>query len=175
MSNINVMVDIETLGTAPNAVIASIGACKFDLDDDANQKITDTFYCTISAQDCVDNYGLIVEDETLRWWSKQNKEAFKALRKDNLLLKPALESFGTWFGPKTLPIWSNGANFDQILLEWSFRAALVKVPWLPWSSRCFRTIKNLIGIKPPSREGTYHNALDDSVFQARHLLLMLKS
>jgi hypothetical protein len=36
-------------------------------------------------------------------------------------------------------------------------------------------MKNIIAVAPPAREGDLHNALDDAIFQAEHLRLILGS
>jgi DNA polymerase III epsilon subunit-like protein len=166
---INVMIDLETYSTRPNAAIASIGAVKFEDDH-----IIDTFYCTIAPASCKEA-GLHFEKSTLEWWSKQSKEARDALLKDNLLLEEALTNFEAWYGSKSLPTWGNGAAFDNVIMESAYRALDRKRPWLPWEDRCYRTMKNLVNIPIDKREGTYHNALDDALTQTKHLQKILGS
>jgi hypothetical protein len=174
MGKINCMVDTETLGTYFDSVICSIGAVKFDVEGNVDQNFIDEFYVTIDAKDSVD-HGLRIEQSTLDWWALQDQEAFKALRKNNIPLKDALVKFTEWFGSKSMPTWSCGSDFDNVLLESAYRAVNLKRPFTPWDSRCYRTMKNIFPIKPPKREGTHHNSLDDAKFQARHLLTIFKS
>jgi exodeoxyribonuclease VIII len=166
---INVMLDLETYSTRPNAAIASIGAVKWQGDE-----IVDTFYCTIDAATCKEA-GLHFEKSTLEWWSKQSKEARSALLKDNLPLADALTKFEVWFGPKSLPTWGNGAGFDNVIMDCAYKALDRKRPWLPWEDRCYRTMKNMINVPIDKREGTYHNALDDALTQTKHLIKILGS
>ena len=166
---INVMIDLETYSTRPNAAIASIGAVKFE-----DEKIVDTFYCTIDPASCR-AAGLHFEKSTLEWWSKQSKEARAALLKDNIDLEEALTNFEAWYGGKSLPTWGNGAAFDNVIMDSAYRALDRKRPWLPWEDRCYRTMKNMVNIPIDKREGTYHNALDDALTQTKHLQKILGS
>jgi exodeoxyribonuclease VIII len=166
---INVMIDLETYSTRPNAAIASIGAVKFEDD-----RIVDTFYCTIDPASCR-AAGLHFEKSTLEWWSKQSKEARAALLKDNVELEEALTNFEAWYGAKSLPTWGNGAAFDNVIIESAYRALDRKRPWLPWEDRCYRTMKSMVNIPIDKREGTYHNALDDAMTQTKHLQKILGS
>lgn len=163
------MIDLETYSTRSNAAIASIGAVKFEDD-----QILDTFYCTIDPTTCK-AAGLHFDKETLEWWSKQSKEAQRALRTDNISLEDALNKFASWYGNKSLPTWGNGAAFDNVLMENAYRAMGKKRPWLPWEDRCYRTMKNIINVPIDKREGTYHNALDDALTQTKHLIKILGS
>lgn len=170
MSQVNVMVDLETMARATNSVICSIGAVKFTLDG----TIIDTFYCTVDAEDCK-KYGLVIEKSVVDWWRKQPKETLEALRKDTLPLKDALTKFSIWYGTQSLPTWGNSVAFDNVILQSAYEAVGMQRPWKHWEDRCYRTLKNLIVVEPDVREGTYHNALDDAMFQTKHLLKILGS
>lgn len=167
---LHVMQDLETMSALPDALICSIGAVKFDPEGPFDQPLTDTFYCTIDSKDAMEYGGFSIQDETVAWWKKQNPEAFKALRKNTIPLKEALEKYVAWFGKKSMPTWGNGSDFDNVILDTACRVVGIKTPYTPWDRRCFRTIKNVFPIKPPSREGTYHNALDDAIYQAKYYL-----
>lgn len=170
MSTMNVMIDLETMGRRCNAVICSIGAVKFTLEDG----VLDKFYCTVDAKDCK-SYGLTTDKSTLAWWKNQPKSTLEALLKDNIPLKEALTKFSLWYGPKSLPTWGNGVAFDNVIMENAYEAVSMQRPWKHWEDRCYRTMKNIIVVDPPEREGTYHNALDDAIFQTRHLIKIFKS
>ncbi len=170
MSEIHVMLDLETMSTESNAAICSIGAVKFSLD----QGIIDEFYCTVDAADCK-QHGLHISADTVKWWSRQPKEVLEQLRKDNLPLIEALTKFSKWYGIKSLPTWGCGAGFDNVIMENAYKAVMMKRPWTPWLDRCYRTMKEVIVIPQEDRLGTYHNALDDAKHQARHLIKILGS
>lgn len=168
--NIQVMLDLETMSTESNAAICSIGAVKFSIDEG----IIDTFYCTVDASDCKKN-GLDISASTVQWWSRQPREVLEMLRKDNLPLVEALTKFSRWYGTSPLPTWGCGAGFDNVIMENAYKAVNMKRPWTPWLDRCYRTMKEVIVVPFDEREGSYHNALDDALYQTKHLLKIFRS
>lgn len=166
---IQVMVDLETMSQKSNAAIASIGAVKIQ-----DGLIIDKFYCTVDIKSCKE-IGLNIQKETVEWWSKQNPEALAELRKNNISIQDALSDFREWYGKKSLWTWSNGAGFDNVILENAYRAIGEDTPWKFYDSRCYRTVKAIINLPEDERQGTHHNALDDAVHQARHLIRILES
>lgn len=169
-NDLQVMVDLETLAVTPNAVICSIGATKFSFKDGIIEK----FYCTVDAKDCK-KYGLVVSQETLNWWKSQPKEVFASLMQDNLPLREALQRFSVWYGSKSLPTWGCGSSFDNVILQWAYDAVEMRRPWKHWHDRCYRTMREVVVVEPNPRTGTYHNALDDAVYQTNHLIKIMGS
>jgi exodeoxyribonuclease VIII len=167
---IQIMNDLETMSVRSNAAICSIGAVKFTLQDG----IVDTFYKTIDARTCKE-VGLHFDKNTIKWWSEQNTEALKELTRNCSPLQDVLESYTEWYGNKSLPTWGNGAAFDNVVIENAYFAIDRVRPWKYWHDRCYRTVKELIVVEPDPRDGIYHNALDDAVFQTKHLLKILRS
>ena len=165
-----VMIDLETMSTRPNGAICSIGAVKFTVE----QGIIDEFYCTVDLRSCKE-VGLHISKDTITWWSQQNKKALTELTKDNIMLSDALNRFADWYGPKSLLTWGNGAGFDNVLMDNAYYAIGMVRPWKYWDDRCYRTVNKLIPIEESTREGTYHNALDDARHQTNHLLKILRS
>lgn len=158
----NVMLDLETWSTQPNAAIRSIGACVFDADG-----VGDRFYRNI-----FNSCGLHVDENTVAWWHAQSQEAKDALMIDQRDLLETLIEF-TAFLPEPhnqVLIWGNGSDFDNVILANAFNHLGLKLPWKYYNNRCYRTVKNLFPIVSTERKGTKHNALDDAVFQAEHLI-----
>jgi exodeoxyribonuclease VIII len=115
-----------------------------------------------------------ISKETIKWWSEQNKEALRELTRNNVPLKQALDDFEEWFGPKSLPVWGNGAVFDNTILANAYFNTDREPPWKCWDDRCYRTVKALFHWVPAdAREGVYHNALDDAMHQTKHLIKIL--
>jgi hypothetical protein len=168
--DVNVMLDLETMSTESNAAICSIGAVKFSI----NEGIMDKFYCTVDAADCK-KHGLHISADTVRWWAKQPKEVLEMLRKDNIPLQEALTQFSKWYGVKGMPTWGCGAGFDNVIIENAYKAMGMQRPWTPWLDRCYRTIKEVIVLPFEDRTGTYHNALDDAIYQTNHLIKLFRS
>jgi hypothetical protein len=164
-----VMLDLETMSTASNACICSIGAVKFNTKDG----ILDEFYITVDAKDCK-KQGLHFSQDTLNWWSKQNPAALKMLVKDTKPLKEALTAYSKWFGTKKMNQWGNGSAFDNVILRNAYAAVELKEPWTYRGELCYRTLIALFPeSSPPEREGTYHNALDDAKYQAKYFIQLL--
>lgn len=169
-TEINVMIDLETMSTESNASIASIGAVKFSIEEG----VIDTFYCTVDVADCK-LQGLHISADTIKWWSRQPKEVLEMLRKDNLSLKDALTKFSVWYGTTQYPTWGCGADFDNVIMENAYKATEMRRPWSAWKNRCYRTIREVIKLSEDERQGTYHNALDDALHQTKHLLKIFRS
>lgn len=158
------MLDLETMGTRPGSVIASIGAVAFD---PRTGVLGAEFYRAVSLASC-QRLGLRFDADTVAWWLKQGDAARAALAAAEVPLADAIQDFtGFWRSVGGRFIWSHGANFDEPLISAAYRAAGHLVPWKYWDSRCTRTIYDLAGLKPDRAAGVHHNALDDAKSQAR--------
>jgi hypothetical protein len=70
------MIDLETFGTKPGAVLRSIGALQFD----PRTGIGEEFYRNITEEDQLE-LGAHKDPNTVAWWAKQSEES-----QDNCLL-----------------------------------------------------------------------------------------
>lgn len=175
-----IMLDLETLGVRMDSSIISIGAVKFNLTDfDTPDTLSDPsrcFYVEISPESWTDG-GRKIHPSTVVWWMQQGEEA-RALFKDNpnkRSLPFALNWFCKFIGEesKDVEIWSNGSNFDVVLL----RETLLSLPgYFDYPVKFYneldvRTItrlaKRLTGFNQRDipMVGTHHNALDDAKYQ----------
>lgn len=169
----HVMIDLETLGTQPGSVILSIGAVLFDPAKSVSECLGAEFYCVVNRQSC-EAAKLEVSQDTLDWWTKQSDEARKVLNESlgesSTAIGMALTQLAE-FIPEGAKVWSNGANFDQPLLDVAYNRCGVALPWKYWNSRCYRTIVALHSgekaIRPPTV--CAHNALEDAKWQALHM------
>lgn len=165
----HVMVDLETLGNNNNSVILSIGAVAFDLRED--EEFTNTFYAVVDPQSCID-VGLKMDVSTIMWWMQQSDDARKALDKKGDPLLGILSKFSDWY-PKGAKFWGNGATFDNVILSNAYTACKMQKPWRYSDDRCYRTVKALYPDVKVERVGIHHNAVDDAITQAKHLVAML--
>lgn len=163
-----VMVDIETLSLNPNALILTIGAVKFDRKSPVKRlSKADTFYRRITMSSCVD-VGLDVDKSVADWWKTQSKEAFYEAIKhpDRVPILQALTEFTEWFGNSRL-IWSNGDDFDCVILKEAYKACKMETPWKYWNTRDVRTILDVSNVRledmPPN--AIPHHALHDAYRQ----------
>lgn len=161
----HLMIDIETLGTEPDAAILSIGAVFFDVRIHALGGLY-----TVIKKDCPDNMCRMHDKATLDWWEKQSPEArqvFVDAESDKAIsLGQALQTLNLFIGKKKPKVWSNGATFDLMILENAYRQMKIKTPWSFRDHRCYRTLKSLQPNLKAKRIGTYHNAEDDACYQA---------
>lgn len=176
---LDVMVDLETLGVRPGSAIVSIGAVAFD--PAANQLAAGSYYAVVNLASTL-SLGATIDPDTLAWWKRQKPEArevvFDALA-GGVSQADALRGFAAYlqtFGDRrTVRLWSNGSDFDNVLLIAAFRQAGLEIAWSPFNHRCFRTLKSLFPGREPPREGLHHNALADAVHQARWALAILSA
>lgn len=163
------MLDIETMGTGSYAAIVSIGAVKFD---PTGVVIFHpfNFYQTISLASSM-KAGLRVDADTILWWSRQDHAARKELSNEFAVdLDEALLGFAQWYGPDdSVPVWGNGAGFDNVILGNAYKAVGIDQPWSYKADRCFRTLRSLAPEVERPVYGIAHNALDDALAQVKWL------
>ena len=169
----NVMLDLETMGTRPDAAIVSIGAVAFDF---TTMKLGETFYTVVDLQSSIDAGGT-TDEATIKWWSTKKQEAQDALKQNPIPIRQALAAFTEYASRQEtkgkLCIWGCGADFDNVILNSAYQRLELPTPWMFTNNRCYRTIKSLYPTIKIDREGTLHNSLDDAVNQAKHLIAML--
>lgn len=168
---VDVMIDLETLGTKPGCVILSIGATTFGAPLGESRA---TFYSTAQFRT---QHNLIAEESTLDWWDKQDpitkKEAFSGTKH----LSMVLDEFALYLGQLGKPprVWGNAASFDISILEAAYIAYKLDVPWKYYNVMCFRTLKNLFPQIPvPPERADAHHALADAIYQAAHAEAILE-
>lgn len=173
-----IVLDLETWGTKSDAHIASIGAVKFNLNDqDSVGEIrTDPSRLFYGVADCSPLNGT-VDGGTIGWWLQQSEEARsifsnKVMGREslhNLLLK-----LNTFVGESRINVWGNGATFDNVIIRSAYeRMGLREAPWSFRRDMDMRTIVYLAFKKEPLMVdvgslrslGVHHNALDDSIIQ----------
>ena len=162
----HVMIDLETMGTRPNAPIVAIGAVMFD-----GNEILDEFYVNVDLESAVAHGRAVVDPKTVLWWMDQGGEARSALRDDKKEVIVALYAFRDWLKPvEPEGVWGNGASFDNTILSETYRRLNLTPPWEFWKDRCYRTMKGMYPQIKMERTGVHHNALDDAKSQALHLI-----
>lgn len=168
---IDMMLDLETLGTRPYSAIVSIGAVFFD---PYENKLGDEFYRVVDLRS-QGNLGLTMDSATVQWWMQQSDEARAVYKGSGIPVEAALRDLSTFIGEArrdTVRVWGNGSDFDNVLLSCAYEKALLTLPWRYGNNRCYRTVKSFYKGVQLTRVGTYHNALDDAKTQANHLMGM---
>ncbi|HBA7073062.1 TPA: exonuclease [Escherichia coli] len=165
-------VDLETMGTNPDAPINSIGGRFFDPE---TGEMGPEFSKTIDAK----TGGGTVDISTIEWWLAQSSEVRSAILVNQIPLDDALLQFREFISEhsdeKFVQVWGNGATFDNAILRRSYERQGIPCPWHYSNDRDVRTIVELgktIGFDARIAipfEGVPHNALDDARHQAKQV------
>ena len=177
----DIMVDLETLDTNPRAVVLSIGAVAFNLDE--QESVKDYLYgldCThrsfaqrVSLDGQLPNRT--ISGSTFQWWMQQSDEARKALCGPAPSLFSVLCDFATWVGEVSegrteLQLWGNGAAFDNAILRDAYDQMELAHPISFRGDMCYRTIKTRLMPGKVDVENqdllVAHNARHDAILQA---------
>lgn len=182
----HLMVDLETMGVAPSAPIVTMSAVFFDPDTGETGA---EFSAKVSVESNM-RMGRIPESGTLEWWMGQSDAARASLFPKGgeraIPLSEALGKLKEFIESNSsndksgrnrgAVVWSNGANFDIVLLTHAFDQVGMEVPWKYWDTRDVRTIVDLssptIKKNDVPIDGTAHAALDDAKHQAKYVSLM---
>lgn len=168
----NIMIDIETLGHNDDALIASIGAVKFDV-----KGLNEEFYevCYYGQGNRKMTLG------TVTWWMKQSEEARKLFYDKSIKvveLKLALKALRNFIDFNNDKVWANGVSFDINILKHAYDEHNLKVPWGYSRIMCLRSIRSIYpeysSIMDSIRGEVMHNALDDAKCQASCLIELAK-
>jgi hypothetical protein len=170
----DLMIDIETLDTAPSAVILSVGICAFDMEG-----IHDKKYFLLDATE-QQKQGRTISFDTIEWWLQQSKSVIDAafhIDADKKTTVPTfLKEFGYFCGKNRVQkVWAQGTDFDLSMLSDLHRTNEVELPYSFWSARDSRTLRDGNKSIEPKREGDHHNAMDDAVYQAECVIVVLKA
>jgi hypothetical protein len=168
----DVMLDLETLSTRPDATICTFGACKFS---PYNQNdIVDGIYFRINIDQQIE-LGRHVDDNTIEWWGKQAEDVREeALGEGNRI---NLEQFAQELNRFIVGadnIWAQGPVFDIVILENLYRQMGLPCPWQFWQIRDSRTLLSSLGDPREKNKAGLHNALEDAVSQAQAVQYVFK-
>ena len=148
------MIDIETLGTTPDAHILTIAAQIFNpLQRDW---FGESYYTRVDFESQANRR---IEQGTIDWWATQGESQTEAFAEaDRVPLEQALEGLGRliWQSKR---IWANGSNFDMTILEHAYKSYNRALPWQYFHVRDARTVFSLV----PNLEKypASHHALED--------------
>jgi hypothetical protein len=162
----DIVLDIETLSTRPDAVVLTIGAIKFspfsdDIDMDTG------FYTRIDVNEQI-AMGRHVSEDTIQWWGKLPEE----VREDALgeegrdSLSKALAGLNKFLVGSD-NIWVQGPVFDIATLENLYRQMLMPPPWHFWNIRDSRTLFGVHGDPRVKNHQHAHNAMVDCYIQGK--------
>lgn len=160
----DVTLDIETLSTEPNAVILTVGVCKFDPFTQTPSQAD--FYLRLNVDEQV-ALGRDINDGTIEWWGTQPADVRdEALSDDNRVTLDDFTNQLNKFLVGTREIWCQGPVFDIPILESLYKQLGKPVPWQYWQIRDSRTLFGVHGDPRVKGKAGLHNALEDCKSQA---------
>lgn len=173
------MVDIETLSTHPDATVLSIGAVAFSTSLGVAPV---AFSATL---DTTEQTRRRIDADTVAWWIKQAAENPGAITifgdERPEPVAAALQRFTDYvhhWCTRDEGIWANGPDFDLVILRSLYEDAGLVPPWRHTQHRCFRTLKQLVRsigaevrVEPNEQ---WHNATSDADYQARYLIAAME-
>lgn len=180
------VVDIETLGDGPDAVIGSIGVVVVDL---GGLFVVDEFYRRVDHN----QVNRSRSEGTLAFWEQQRQESPAAWDElfnpagQRLFITNALELLSTFllkaFGRiEDVQLMGNGSEFDNVILAHAYEQWGMEQPWHFRGNQSLRTAvwmgRVLLGIDPKYQlpfEGSRHIALHDARHEAAYLIDILKA
>lgn len=166
----HIMLDLETLGTRPDAAIISIGAVVFD---PHSGELGNAFYQQVDMSSSLTTGT--VDGDTLKWWLSRGVAARRAITGPGDTLAAVLQAFTGFVSQvPNAHVWGNGAAFDNVVLRSAYQSLNIEAPWAYNRDRCYRTMKGLYPGVSHIFDGVPHNALDDARNQAKHLCEIFK-
>jgi hypothetical protein len=166
------MVDIETLGTAVNAPIVQIGAVYFSME---TGELGEEYLVNLDLEDAI-KHGAQPDGSTIYWWLGQSKAAREGLSKEEtpfMYEDQGLQDFNQ-FWSRANRVWSH-ATFDFVMLMNSMRRRDIQPTVNNRKARDIRTLTGLadmtrteVETQNVERKGTQHNGLADAIYQVAY-------
>lgn len=165
---VDMILDLETLGKEPGAVVLQVGviafsypACEVILPCEVNIDIGSSLLA-----------GMTIDKATLDWWRDQQDEARVSVFRgpsEAITLDAAAGKFMDFWEragcTEKTRLWVRGADFDPpIWAEALKRGGVKRAPWRYSHVRDIRTALELMGVDRNSvaRQGVAHTALSDA-------------
>jgi hypothetical protein len=149
------MIDIEGLGTGPDAAILTIAAQSFDPFGTGHYDRHYYARITLESQE-----NRRIQDDTLAWWATQPEAQAEAFAEDNRVpLDQALDELYRLAWQHDY-IWAQGPTYDVNILEHAYKSYNKTQPWQFYRIRDSRTVLSLWPERPVPP--TSHHALEDT-------------
>ncbi|TFE02867.1 3'-5' exonuclease [Jeotgalibacillus salarius] len=174
---LDIMTDIETLGTNSDSTIIQLSAIAFNISTGSQ---TDQFNLIADIEK--NEQPLKVTGGTIKWWLETDKELLhKLLSFGAHSSEDILREFHDWlceleFQGYDLYLWGNGILFDNKMIQHQFEQLDLKYPIFYRNDRDVRTIVDLashkLGISEKDLKERFnndalvkHDAFDDVIYQ----------
>lgn len=179
---IDIMTDIETLGTNSDSTIIQLSAIAFDIKTGTHIAKFDRI-----ADLDKNREEIKVTSGTLKWWMNTNKDLFQYLLLNGTISsEQIIREFHTWLRDlkalsngkpsNSIHLWGNGILFDNKMIKHQMEALKLHYP-IPYpNDRDLRTLVDLaamkLGVSVQELKETFnssdlvaHNAFDDVQYQ----------
>lgn len=174
----HVMIDIETMGPAPDGAVIAIGLAEFDPKSNQIGKTLEV-RCTFDAMRQINRK---FDPDTVEWWMQQSKEA-----QDQLFLEPRHTQAHTMcqdvhaflydvhHNHSKIGLWAKGPNFDLTICRDLFDSASVAWPYSYGKEYCVRTMLMIAKANGwtdilEMENKLKHGALSDAIHQAKQVM-----
>lgn len=175
MSNKHFMLDIETLSTAVNAAVLSIGAVEFD---PFSGEIKNEFYHELRLDQ---QNNRKIDADTVQWWVREVifdvKKADIFCHTNTNPVRNALIWLKEFLGDDEKVIWACDPDFDCAILANLYAEYQLPTPWKFYEPKSVRTVRELAklhDIVVPAQSKS-HNALEDCVRQVGEVVTFNRS
>jgi hypothetical protein len=151
----DLMIDLEGLGTGPDTTILTIAAQAFN--PFGSRYYDQQYYARVTLES---QENRSIQQGTIDWWAIQpaaaRDEAF--MEEGRIDLDQALDSLGklVWHASR---VWAQGPTYDMNILEHAYKSYGKPIPWQFYQVRDSRTVFSLWPELP--RPPTSHHALED--------------
>ena len=195
MDSKRLIIDIETLGTKPNAVVVQVAAVLWNDDTEDNVVLKQTWNLDVPSQQRV---GRSIDYDTVLWWRNQSADAFNNVFADSAPRLPItafrfqladfMQVVNKYYGSSDIEVWANSPSFDLVILESLFGNDMYK--YRNWrDQRTLEALYKLVTRKNPktqlaqpcddyavkrSNGGLPHTAEYDALWQGKFISLMVK-
>ena len=181
MTNVGVMIDVETLGNADDGVVWQAAVVPFDLDDPDTESLA-AWQCYFPIDPQIAK-GSTVDASVIEFWMFESQEARQKMKGNisggEVLLDSRIREMfrvikGIVDAATTYEIWVRGADYDLPKIRKLFKLAGISheaLPWDFWAVNCLRTLTKQAGVKkdsvPKPRDFVEHSAYSDCKWQIR--------
>lgn len=135
------MLDLETMGTGPNAAVVQIVFIPFNLK--TGKAHPDFFEVNVDLLSSIQAGGEVdVDQATVKWW--QNQDGFYPTG-ESVSISEAIRRLNNFIGgyPELKRVWAQGASFDIAIMEGFARRVGAPAPWKYNAGRDTRTVYDL--------------------------------
>jgi hypothetical protein len=164
----NVMIDLETMGTGPNAPVVAIGMYVVETAEVFGRSVS--LGHEMAA-------GAMPDASTILWWLKQDRQAQDMTFGNPNMPDAVLDQVTAFIKSQEQPCYviGNGSDFDITILTQMYKRWNRTPPWKYSHVRCYRTVKALFPFIPePVRQSAKHTALADATHQGLHYKAILE-